>query len=70
MYLMAKKKKVPLYVDIDPDIRRRMNRLAEVRSRKLNAEVQIALRQYLDKEEKKEGLPPLPPEGTEEIDLG
>ncbi len=61
MPVMAKKpKKAPLYVDIDADLKRRMNRLAGVRSRKLNAEVQIALKRYLEAEEKKEkDLPPL-----------
>lgn len=65
MPLMAKKK-VPLYVDIDPDIRRRINRMAEVHDRKLNAEVQRALQRYLDTEEKREGLGPLPAEDEDE----
>ncbi len=60
MPIMAKKKKIPLYVDIDSDLKRRMDRLAAARSRKLNAEVQIAIKRYLEAEEKKEkDLPPL-----------
>jgi len=62
MALMAKEKKVkkvPLYVDVEESIKKRIDRLAEHRSRKLTAEVSIALRRYLDDEEEKEGLPPI-----------
>jgi predicted transcriptional regulator len=56
MRLMAKKKKENLYVDIDADLKRRLVRLADRRSRKLTAEVALALRRYLKEEEPKEGL--------------
>lgn len=61
MSLMAKKKpKLTLYVDLEPMTKRRLDRLATARRRKLTAEVQIALDRYLDEEEKKEkNLPPL-----------
>lgn len=61
MRLMAKKKKkATLYVDIDSDVKRRMDRLAAARMRKLNAEVQMALVRYLQAEEKREGLADVP----------
>jgi predicted transcriptional regulator len=55
---MGKKKpaKATLYVDIDASLKKRMDRLAEVRHRKLNAEVSLALDRYLREEEPKEGL--------------
>jgi hypothetical protein len=54
---MAKKKpKATLYVDIDKDLKERMDRLAEARRRKLTAEVSFALERYLAVEEAKEGL--------------
>jgi predicted transcriptional regulator len=58
MRLMAKKKKENLYVDIDADLKRRITRLADVRLRKINAEVALALQRYLEEEEPKEGLSP------------
>jgi hypothetical protein len=56
MLRMAKKKKETLYVDIDADVKQRMVRLSDARLRKLNAEVEIALRRYLTEEEPKESL--------------
>lgn len=55
---MAKKKpaKATLYVDIDAELKARIDRLAEVRHRKLTAEVSLALERYLREEEPKEGL--------------
>jgi Arc/MetJ family transcription regulator len=57
MLRMAKKKKETLYVDIDADVKQRMVRLSDARLRKLNAEVEIALRRYLKEEEPKQPLP-------------
>ncbi len=62
---MAKKKKATLYVDIDANIKKRMDALAEARRRKLNAEVEIALERYLREEEPKEGLDSEPPDEDE-----
>ncbi len=59
MALMAKKPKATLYVDINPLTKKRLDRLAKHRLRKLTAEVQLALDRYLDDEEKKEKLPRL-----------
>lgn len=62
MAVMAKEKpkKATLYVDLDERTKRRLDRLAKARHRKLTAEVQLALDRYLDVEEKKEkDLPPL-----------
>jgi predicted DNA-binding protein len=54
MPVMARKK--GLYADIPEELKARLDRLAEHRSRKLTAEVVLALRRYLDEEERKEGL--------------
>lgn len=59
-HMAKKRKKETLYADIDAGIKQRMDRLAEARKRKLNAEVEIALERYLDEEEPKEGLSPAP----------
>jgi predicted transcriptional regulator len=56
MPLMAKKKKKTLYVDIDADLKDRLDRLAAAHARKLTAEVEMALREFLNREEAK--LPP------------
>jgi hypothetical protein len=53
----ARKKVV--YVEVDPLLKERLDRLAALRSRKITAEAILALRRYLDEEEAKEGLPPL-----------
>jgi hypothetical protein len=44
---MAKKKKATLYVDIDEKTKQIMDKVAEIRHRKLNAEVELALKQYI-----------------------
>lgn len=65
--LMAKRPKASMYVEIDADIKQRMDRLAAHRRRKLNGEVGIALERYLAEEEAKEpGLPPLSDTAPEE----
>jgi predicted transcriptional regulator len=64
---MAKKKptrggppqKAVLYVEIDPDLKERLVRLADLRSRKITAEAVLALRRYVAEEEEKEGLGPI-----------
>lgn len=50
-----------LYADIPEDLKRRLDRMAQYHSRKIGAEVALALKRYLDAEEKKAGddLPPL-----------
>jgi len=55
---MAKKKpaKAALYVEIPADLKQRLDKLAERRMRKLNAEVTIALQKYVEAEEKADGL--------------
>jgi predicted transcriptional regulator len=53
MPLMAKKKKKTLYANIDADLKDRLDRLAAASSRKLIAEIEMALRRYLDEEEAK-----------------
>lgn len=60
MAVMTKKPKATVYADVDALTKRRLERLAKARHRKLAAEVQLALDRYLDAEEKKErDLPPL-----------
>lgn len=59
--LMAKGPKATLYVDIDLELKRRLDRLATHRGRKLTAEVARMVSRYLSEEEaKEEDLPPLP----------
>jgi cytochrome c553 len=45
-----------LFAMLPEELKARLDRLAEHRSRKLTAEVVLALRRYLDEEERKEGL--------------
>jgi hypothetical protein len=69
MLLMPTKKRKPappparevLYVQMDPRLKRRLVRLAELphRARKITAEAIIAITRYVEEEEEKEGLPPL-----------
>ena len=54
--------KTGLYADVERTLKRRLKRLAELHDRKIGAELSIALRRYLDAEERKAGLSPLPPE--------
>lgn len=63
MPIMAKKK--ALYADIPEDLKARLDRLAEHRARKLAAEVTLAIRHWVEQEEKKEGLFGVPIEGAE-----
>jgi predicted transcriptional regulator len=56
MPLMAKKKKKTLYVEIDADLKDWLDQIAAAHSRKLTAEVEMALRRYLKEEQAK--LPP------------
>lgn len=60
MATMAKKK-ASLYAEIDETLKRRLDRMATYHSRKIGAELSLALKRYLDAEEKKAGddLPPL-----------
>jgi hypothetical protein len=59
-HTMARAKKVPLYVDMKEDLKRRMDRLAAHRRRKLTGEMELAVERYLAEEEPKEPhLPPL-----------
>lgn len=51
-----KRQTATLYADIDADLKRRMDRLAERRKRKINAEVELAIARYLREEEPKEGI--------------
>jgi hypothetical protein len=52
-----------LYLEIEADLKRRLVRLAELRSRKITAEGILALRRYVQEEEEKEGLAPLEGKG-------
>lgn len=64
---MAKKPKATLYVELDLDLKRRLDRLARHRGRKLVAEALLMVRRYLDEEEPKEkDLPPLDDESPPE----
>jgi predicted transcriptional regulator len=45
-----------LYLEIDSDLKERLVRLADLRSRKITAEAVLALRRYVEEEERKEGL--------------
>ena len=49
-----------LYVEMEASLKRRLVRLAELphRNRKITAEAIIAIRRYVEEEEKKEGLAP------------
>jgi hypothetical protein len=69
---MAKKKKptdkpekVVIYLEVLPALKERLRRLGALphRNRKVTAEATVALYEYLAREEKKEGLPPLEGEG-------
>jgi len=61
MPAMAKKKKTGLYADIDDELKRRLVRMADYHDRKIAAELSVALRRYLEAEEKKANLPPVDP---------
>jgi predicted transcriptional regulator len=61
MALMAGEKKKVLYVEIPADLKDRLENLARLRARKITAEATIALRQYVEREEKREGIKPPPP---------
>lgn len=55
---MAKKKetaKETLYVEMPAELKQRLAALAERRSRKISAEAIIAIREYVEREEGKEG---------------
>lgn len=58
-------KKEVLYVEMDAELKQRLVRLAELptRNRKITAEAIMAIRRYVEEEERKEGLPPLATEG-------
>jgi hypothetical protein len=58
MFPMAKKKK-GLYADIDPALKLRLKRMADYNSRKITAELTLALEQYLQPLEKKAKMPPI-----------
>ena len=47
---------VPVAVKIDPDMRERMKRLAEARHRSTHWLMREAIRQYVEREEKREAL--------------
>ncbi len=67
MPVMAKKRKTTgLYADVDDDLKRRLIRMAAHHRRKIGAELSIALQNYLDLWEKKEGLPPIEPAEEDE----
>jgi predicted transcriptional regulator len=57
----AKAAKEVLYVEMDAALKRRLVRLAELphRNRKITAEAIMAIRRYVEEEEKKENLPPI-----------
>jgi predicted transcriptional regulator len=67
MAVMAKKplKKEVLYVEIPADLKQVLAEIAELRSRKLTAEVILALREYAQREAKKEGVKWPPPPAPE-----
>jgi predicted transcriptional regulator len=50
-----------LYVEMEASLKRRLVRLAQLphRSRKITAEAILAIRRYVEEEERKEALPPL-----------
>jgi len=50
-----------LYVEMPPQLKRRLVRLAELphRNRKITAEAIMAITRYVEEEERKEGLPPI-----------
>jgi hypothetical protein len=52
-----------LYLEIDAVLKDRLVRLADLHSRKITAEGVLAIRRYVEEEERKEGLPPLGPTG-------
>lgn len=54
-------KKEVLYVEMEPQLKRRLVRLANLptRNRKITAEAIMAIRRYIEEEEAKEGLEPL-----------
>ena len=56
MRTMAREKKVSLFVEIPESLKVRLQALADLRSRKMTAEVILALRRYLEEEESKEGI--------------
>jgi hypothetical protein len=64
---MAKKKSEPppppekavLYVELDPVLKERLRRLAVLHERKITGECIVALRRYVEEQEKAEGLSPL-----------
>jgi hypothetical protein len=55
------KAKEVLYVEMEATLKQRLRRLAELphRNRKITAEAIMAIRRYVEEEEKKEGLEPL-----------
>jgi hypothetical protein len=50
-----------LYVEMDATLKQRLVRLAGLphRNRKITAEAIMAIRRYVEEEERKEGLPPI-----------
>ncbi len=57
------RKKIPIYADVEPQLKERLDRLAKLRHRKINAELEIMLTRYLSEEEAKEGVSPDDPDG-------
>jgi hypothetical protein len=59
-----KKKKQPvvkevLYLEVDPRLKRELERLAELHLRSVTGEATLALRRYVAEQNEAEGLPPL-----------
>ncbi len=61
-------RKEVLYIEMDPTLKKRLVRLAELphRRRKISAEGIIAIQKYVEEEEAKEGLGPIQEEGPGE----
>lgn len=56
MSLMTEEQRVALYAEIPKQLKDRLARLAKVRSRKLTAELMLAIERYVDEEEPKEDI--------------
>lgn len=56
MPLMTEEAKAALYAEIPKSLKERLAHLAKVRSRKITAELVLALERYVDEEEAKEGI--------------